>query len=129
MNDWGTLNFAFMGTFLDEFVLTPLPGVEAYDCAGFYGQSNCGTPLPELRTRLRTTWATPWNVDLSLNWRFFDQRDDRRGLVGSGPQRSFRGVPGRRQDVQLPELLRHRGGLYPCEKYTFSFGINNVMDE
>ena len=111
MNDWGTLNFAFMGTILDEFILTPLPGVEEYDCAGLYGQSNCGTPLPELRTRLRTTWATPWNVDLSLNWRFFDG-------VTSTPPRRIRTWPIRRwcsrawTRTRRAELLRHRGGLH-----------------
>ena len=129
MNDWGTLNFAFMGTFLDEFVLTPLPGVEAYDCAGFYGQSNCGTPLPELRTRLRTTWATPWNVDLSLNWRFFDSVTI--DAASSDPDLSDPSVvfPGVDKTFSSQNYFDIAAVYTHAEKYTFSFGINNVMDD
>ena len=32
-------------------------GLGSYDCAGLYGV-NCGTPLPEWRTKLRGTWNT-----------------------------------------------------------------------
>jgi outer membrane receptor protein involved in Fe transport len=127
MNDWGSLRFAFMGTFLDEYTVTPLPGVSQYDCAGLFG-TLCGTPLPELRTRLRTTWATPWSVDLSLNWRFFDSVDIESS--SSDP------------DLNDPTLIFPLdktldsqnyfdiAAVYTyAEKYTFNFGINNVLDE
>ena len=70
MTDWGSLNFAFIGTYLDNFISEPLPGAVKYDCAGLYG-TTCGTPAPTWRSKFRTTWNTPWNVDLSLNWRYF----------------------------------------------------------
>jgi outer membrane receptor protein involved in Fe transport len=128
MNDWGTLSFAFMGTILDEFVNTPLPGVSSYDCAGLYGDSTCGTPLPELRTRLRTTWATPWNVDFSLNWRFFDSVDIE--YSSSDPDLSDPGSV-----IPFSKTLDSQNyfdiaAVYTyAEKYTFNFGINNVLDE
>jgi outer membrane receptor protein involved in Fe transport len=129
MNDWGTLSFAFMGTYLDEFIVTPLPGVSEYDCAGFYGQGNCGTPLPELRTRLRTTWATPWNVDLSLNWRYFDSVTI--DAASNDPDLADPSVvfPGVDKVLDSQNYLDIAAVYTYAEKYTFSMGINNVTDE
>ena len=129
MNDMGTLNFAFMGTVLDELVSTPLPGVEEYDCAGFYGQSNCGTPLPELRTRLRTTWVTPWGVDLSLNWRFFDSVTI--DAASPDPDLADPSVvfPGVDKELDSQNYFDIAAVYTYAEKYTFSMGINNVTDE
>jgi outer membrane receptor protein involved in Fe transport len=128
MSDFGTLSFAFMGTYLDEFINTPLPGVSSYDCAGLYGPSNCGTPLPKLRTRLRTTWATPWNVDLSLNWRFFDSVDIE--YTSNDPDLNSPAdvFPfGKKLDSQ--NYLDIAATYTYAEKYTFSAGINNLTDE
>jgi iron complex outermembrane recepter protein len=127
MNDWGSLRFAFMGTLLDEYLVTPLPGVSEYDCAGLFG-TLCGTPLPEIRTRLRTTWATPWDVDVSLNWRYFDSVD----IESSSSD----------ADLNDPTLIFPLDKTLDAqnyfdlavtytyaEKYTFTGGINNLMDE
>jgi len=51
-----------------------VPGTGEYDCAGYFGPS-CGTPLPKWRHKFRTTWATPWNVDIAATWRFIDKVD------------------------------------------------------
>jgi outer membrane receptor for ferrienterochelin and colicin len=45
------------------------PGTPAFDCAGYYGEI-CGDPVPRWRHMLRTTWNTPWNFDVSINWRY-----------------------------------------------------------
>jgi iron complex outermembrane receptor protein len=128
MSDFGTLSFAFMGTYLDEFVSTPLPGVSSYDCAGLYGPANCGTPLPEVRTRLRTTWATPWNVDLSLNWRYFDSVTIEYASKDEDLADPTNVYPfGKKLDSQNYFDI---AAVYTyAEKYTFSAGINNVTDE
>jgi len=68
----GTLDLALTGTWLKEFLQEDAPGKGAYDCAGLFGPS-CGTPLPEWRHKLRVTWATPWQMDLALTWRFIDE--------------------------------------------------------
>jgi len=128
MNDWGTLSFAFMGTYLDEFVSTPLPGVSEYDCAGLYGPSNCGTPLPELRTRLRTTWATPWNVDVSLNWRFFDSVNIE--TSSSDPDLADpTAVFDWSKTLDSQNYLDISAVYTFAEKYTLTAGINNFLDE
>jgi outer membrane receptor protein involved in Fe transport len=95
LDDWhmtsgyGSLQFQFVGTYLDTFTVEGIPGLQAndvpvpghpgqftgpattstYDCAGLYGLT-CGVPLPKWRHRLRTTWNTPWDVDFSVNWRY-----------------------------------------------------------
>jgi outer membrane receptor protein involved in Fe transport len=131
MNDWGSLNFAFMGTWLSEFSQEPVPGLAEiqYDCAGFYGQSNCGTPLPELRTRLRTTWVTPWNVDLSLNWRYFDSVTI--DTASSDPDLADPTTvfPGVDKVLDSQNYLDIAAVYTYAEKYTFSVGINNFTDE
>jgi iron complex outermembrane receptor protein len=69
---WGSLQMAFVGTWLQSFEIEPLlqdPGLGHYDCAGLFG-IDCGTPLPKWRHRMRVTWNTPWDVDFSANWRY-----------------------------------------------------------
>jgi iron complex outermembrane receptor protein len=82
LNDWnvhgaGSLAFNFVGTWTEQKIFEPYTGSTAtlggktftdYDCAGLYGQT-CGVPTPTWRHKLRATWATPWDVDLSLAWR------------------------------------------------------------
>ncbi|HKD20842.1 MAG TPA: TonB-dependent receptor [Rhizomicrobium sp.] len=72
---YGSLQFAFIGTYLQSFVVEPVQGLGTYDCAGLYGptcsrQGEASGPLPKWRHRLRTTWTTPWDVDFSANWRY-----------------------------------------------------------
>lgn len=68
---WGGLSFNLTGTFMKKSEVEPLKGLGKYDCVGLYGP-NCGTPTPEWRHKFRTTWNTPWNLDVSLTWRYFD---------------------------------------------------------
>ena len=65
---FGSLNFHFNGTYLDEF--RRHVATANYDCAGYFG-STCGTPAPKWRHQARLTWNTPANIGLSFNWRFF----------------------------------------------------------
>jgi iron complex outermembrane recepter protein len=71
----GGLQFQFVGTWLQSFQVNNVVGGPTYDCAGLFGLtcSAAGTaagPLPKWRHRLRATWATPWDVDFSANWRY-----------------------------------------------------------
>ena len=68
---YGGINLNFVATYLKEFKIEEFAGLGEYDCAGLYG-AVCGTPLPEWRHKLRATWETPWNVDVSLTWRHID---------------------------------------------------------
>ncbi|HWE47051.1 MAG TPA: TonB-dependent receptor, partial [Caulobacteraceae bacterium] len=69
--DWGTINTDFVGTYLaHDYITVPVEG--SYECAGLFG-ATCGQPTPRWRHKVRWTWATPWNVDLSLQWRYIAQ--------------------------------------------------------
>jgi outer membrane receptor protein involved in Fe transport len=68
VGDYGGLNVNFLGTWTNEYKNEPFPGAHIYDCAGFFGPT-CGTPIPEWRHKLRVTWTSPWDFDLSLQWR------------------------------------------------------------
>ena len=70
----GQVTLSLVGNYADEFVTEPLPGYPKYDCAGLYG-AVCGVPLPEWRHKLRTSWLTPWGLDLSLTWRHINEVD------------------------------------------------------
>ncbi|HEY5338661.1 MAG TPA: TonB-dependent receptor, partial [Rhizomicrobium sp.] len=74
LNDWGmgqngSLSFNLLGTETQQFKIQPVPGDHIYDCAGLFGLT-CGTPIPKWRHKLRVTWSTPWDVDLSASWRY-----------------------------------------------------------
>ena len=73
MSDWGTLNFTLIGTCLDSFESTePVAGRR---------QVRLRRPLrPDLRhaaagveEQVPDDMVTPWNLDLSLTWRYFDR--------------------------------------------------------
>ncbi|WP_374569232.1 TonB-dependent receptor domain-containing protein [Ideonella sp.] len=120
----GRLDFAFKGTWLAKFEAEDAPGFGAYDCAGFYG-ANCGTPAPEWRHSLRTTWRSPWNVDLSLNWRYIDSVKNE--ATSKDPHLNAAVDP-------LVEKLKAMnyfdiGASYKATKnITLSAAVNNVLD-
>ena len=65
---WGAISANFVGTFVNELVTNPLPGLGSYDCAGLFGVT-CGNPVPQWRHKLRVTWDSPWNAQFSIMWR------------------------------------------------------------
>ena len=67
MTDSGSLAFSFLGTWVENSTKEPVTGLGQYDCAGLYGNT-CGV-TPTWRHKARVTWATPWDVSLSVAWR------------------------------------------------------------
>lgn len=74
MGGMGKMNVAFVGTLLNKFSIESAPGLGAYDCAGYYGDT-CGTPAPKWRHKLKGTWSTPWGLVAGLGWRHFGAVD------------------------------------------------------
>lgn len=70
----GTFSIDYDATFLDTLDTTPLPGAEVVECVGFYA-GNCGSPNPEYRHRMLTTWRSPFGVDVTATWRFFGETE------------------------------------------------------
>ncbi|MGH8178769.1 MAG: TonB-dependent receptor domain-containing protein [Steroidobacter sp.] len=125
----GGLAFQLIGTYVDEYVVEPLPGFPVYDCVGLYGNV-CGTPVPEFRTKLRTTWNTPWNVDVTLTWRHLDGVSI--DSTVDNPNFAFGSHP------QIDENLGSRSyfdltAAYTIESdpanLTFRVGANNALDK
>jgi outer membrane receptor protein involved in Fe transport len=114
---FGSLSFNLTGTLVDELITEPGPGIEPYDCVGFYS-SVCGTPNPEWRHRLRTSWATPWNLDLSLTWRYYGEVEG----FGFDPARI---------DFELgaEDYFDLAANWAVTEKASVTLGINNVLDD
>jgi outer membrane receptor protein involved in Fe transport len=77
LSETSSLDFAFAGTWLNSFDVTPVATIpDRIDrCAGTFGNT-CGEPLPEFKTTSRVTYRTgPLNV--SMRWRWIDStRDD-----------------------------------------------------
>ncbi len=68
-------NLDYASTFLDKLDTIPFPGGDTIACSGNFG-TQCGSPNPEYRHRFVGTWVTPWDVDVGLTWRYFDETDN-----------------------------------------------------
>jgi outer membrane receptor protein involved in Fe transport len=119
----GALNFALVGTFLDELITDPgaVTGIAPYDCVGGFGQALCGTPNPEWRHRFRISWETPWDLELNATWRHF----------GEVERRSTANTPvvGALDSVFKAENYFDLAGSWDVfENTNLRFGVNNVLD-
>lgn len=69
----GHLTFSFTGSVALDNPINVTPGGSEFDCSGYFGQNCSGngptSPVPRWRHRLRTTWDTGHDFELSLNWR------------------------------------------------------------
>lgn len=117
MGSMGSLSFNLTGTYLDELITDPLPGLlDPYDCTGYFS-SVCGTPNFEWRHYARMSWATPWNVDLSLAWRYF------------GSVKGYGQAANRIDDEFASESYFDLSGNWRItDKASVILGINNILD-
>lgn len=125
VNDAGALSFLMAGTWMDKSIQEPLPGEGTFDCVGLHG-STCGVPTPEWRHRLRTTWATPLDLSLSLTWRY----------VGSVKNEATSSNPLLKGDINAIDRKIDAFNYFDLgvsysatENITISGGINNLFDK
>lgn len=123
---YGNLDFTLNGTYVHSYTVENLPGNGSYDCTGLYG-GTCGTPTPKWRHKLRTTWSSPFNFDLSLTWRYIDRLKN--DLLDSNPQLTGD------LDTQRDAYLASRSYFDLNSVYRFnrnlalSVGVNNLLDK
>lgn len=127
VGDLGTLSFALNGVTIIEADNTPLPGSgQSFDCVGLFG-TTCQTITPEWRHNLRIGWESPWNVDLSLNWRFIGSTDldtnDEDPDLNDGSFNEFNATLPTRNYFDLSALWSIGTGT------TVRVGINNILDK
>ena len=123
MGNMGSLSFNLTGTYLIELITDPgAEGFEPFDCAGLFA-GNCISSLttatnPELRTRFRVGWQTPWNVDLSLTHRYVSEVELEGGLQNRIDRK-----------LEAEHYFDLFGSWNVTEMANLRLGINNVLDE
>ncbi len=124
----GSLSFALVGTYTEDLTFQPVPGQGHYNCVGYFGVT-CGLPQPHWKGQLRTSWITPWNATLSLNWRYIG------ATKFDGNQADpFLGFGGGFYDIADAKIGDYNyfdlSGTYRFrDRYTFRAGINNLFDK
>lgn len=123
-------NLNFVGTWLDEFTLTPLADLPENKnfCVGAFGSGTCGEPKPEFKTVTRLSWQTG-PLSLGIRHRWLDSVDldvivlpARRGQTGPSPD----SVPVSSFDAEQYVDLTFSYQVNP--KILVWGGINNVFD-
>lgn len=121
----GSLDLTMNGTWVDKYTVENVPGLGEYDCKGLFGQT-CGTSTPEWRHKLRATWSTPWDLNLSATWRHFDsvkqERLSGQELLGTSA------VAAVEQQLGARDYLDLNAAYNLTKNMTLSFGVNNVLD-
>jgi outer membrane receptor protein involved in Fe transport len=125
LGTWGSLGINFVGTWTREFVKEPVPGLGDYDCAGFYG-ATCGAPLPEWKHKLRGTWSTPWNVDISATWRHLDSVDVDLSSNNALLSGAFFPVV---KTLSARDYIDLAGSWAITKNFTIWAGVNNLFDK
>lgn len=125
VNDAGALSFLLAGTWMNKYTQEPLPGEGSYDCVGLHGVT-CGTPTPEWRHRLRTTWATPLDLNVSLTWRYISSVKNEATSSNTLLSGSINSIDRKIDAYNYFDL----GLSYAAtENVTLSGGINNLFDK
>ena len=91
--------------------------------------TNCGVPSPKWRHKLRTTWQTPWNVDIGGTWRHIDGVDQE----FAGTQRLY-GFPNPAVNVADQKMGKREYfdlsfSWNATKALTLNGGINNLFDK
>ncbi|MDE1145334.1 MAG: TonB-dependent receptor [Azospirillaceae bacterium] len=125
IQDKGSVSFQFNGTWLANYLIQQQPGEQAYNCKGLFGVT-CGQPTPMWRHTFRVTWETPWNFNLSGNWRYIsgvklDQNTANSILAGD-----YDKADGRINSYSYFDLAM-TANVY--DHYTVRFGVNNLFDK
>lgn len=127
----GSFTVGFVGSYLESFETNFGPGFDTYDCKGLFGVV-CGNPAPEWKHRLRGTWGTGWDVDLSLAWRYLDpvELDINKGLDPSFSlfcNGSCNDLPDNR--IESFDYFDVAFSWSVSDNITLQGGINNVTDQ
>jgi outer membrane receptor protein involved in Fe transport len=125
-DDVGRVSVNLNGAYVLKSDSTPLPGDDAYDCAGLFGPT-CAGIIPKWRHTLRVTWVSPWDVTASIAWRYVGEakfeRDTNEPSLGRGANDAFNHLLPSRSYVDLAALWKI------SSTYALRVGVNNVFDQ
>jgi outer membrane receptor protein involved in Fe transport len=126
---WGNLGLNFQGSWLEKFVVEPVPGLGDYDCAGLFGPTCGATSIgvaPEWKHRLRGTWSTPWNVDVAATWRHINKVDVEFSSSNPLLAGAFNPVDA---ELAARDYLDLAAMWAVTKNVTLWVGVNNVFDK
>jgi len=72
----GDLDFSLVGAVLLKAETQPTPSSPVVDCKGSWENGTCIGAFPEWAHTFRTTWVTPWDIDVSAMWRYAGEVED-----------------------------------------------------
>jgi len=126
IDGWGSVSVNLAGSYLLKATVVPLPGDDAYDCAGLFG-AQCQTLNPRWRHTLRVNWNTPWNVTASLTWRYIHsmtyEQDTNEPTIGTGGTNAFNHKLPQRSYLDLSAIWNVN------DMFAVRGGINNILDQ
>jgi outer membrane receptor protein involved in Fe transport len=125
---WGSLAVNLSGGYLLEQSVST---VVSYDCAGLYGVicSAGGDPGPNFtwRHNARLTWNMPWDVAVSLNWRYLSavkvDLNSQQPALNSGSYDAYDAV------IPAYSYLDVSMAWRAWSNYMFRVGVNNIFDK
>jgi iron complex outermembrane recepter protein len=128
----GNLSFSFTGSVALDNPIAVTPGAAQIDCSGYFGPNCSGagptSPVPRWRHRLRTTWDSKHDFEISLNWRHigrlkseFTSPDP--NLAGLGTVFAV--------DSQIPayDYFDLDGNIDVTPHLNIRLGVNNLADK
>ncbi|MFT7460193.1 MAG: iron complex outermembrane receptor protein [Planctomycetota bacterium] len=114
--DYGSVDFSFRGTWLNEFKQQLAPGSPIEECGGFYGGS-CQRARPEWRHTLTSVWSTPWGITGVASWRYIGGVDEfEQDRYSSGTEN------------YLDLSASYTTSLFGLGETTLNIGVSNVLD-
>lgn len=123
---WGSLAINVVGTWLRRLEFEPLPGGgPSYDCAGLFGVT-CQEPAPRWRSKLRVSWQTPWQTELSIDWRHLSAVT--LDLLDTNPQLNGGIEDTADATLRAQDYVDLTATWKALENVTLRFGVNNVFD-
>jgi iron complex outermembrane recepter protein len=115
VGDLGAVTVSNVLGYIDSWEQEEYDGAGIVNCEGVYGGS-CGAPTVETRNRFQAIWDTPWNVTMSLAWRYI-----------GGVDQEFTNLPPTYLDAQ--NYFDLAGSWQATEWLNVRAGVNNLLDK
>lgn len=130
LDSYGSLNLSLIGTYQlkQEIVDVAAGQIGKRDCVGYFGIT-CGTPYFEWRHNLRTTWVTPWDLELSATWRHLSSVLNDSNATDPNLKNGNPTVITSSKAIDAYDYLDIAGNFAINENYEVSFGMTNVFDK
>jgi iron complex outermembrane receptor protein len=128
----GRLTFSFTGSYSIDNPIAVNPATPLFDCTALYGPNCSGngptSPVPRWRDRLRTTWRTVHDLELSLNWRHIGKMNSEFTSSKSGVADPTKVFP---VDSHIPayDYFDFDASMDVAKHVNVRLGINNLTDK